>query len=144
MQRRARRALPRTARRLRSSRATAATEIRAACCRPDGAVAARRRLPRASTELVDRATRRGRYQILHAMDLEILEALALGDRGGALAQLLPGSEDHDYFRCIQAQHAGALDDAEAIVTAWPERHGQSMRLETLRTRQLLYRLGAGN
>jgi hypothetical protein len=77
------------------------------------------------------------------MDLEILEALALGDRAGALAQLLPGSEDHDYYRCVHAQHAGALDDAEAILAAWPERHGTSERLETLRTRQLLYRLGTG-
>ncbi|HEY1547105.1 MAG TPA: hypothetical protein VGG28_04770, partial [Kofleriaceae bacterium] len=78
------------------------------------------------------------------MDLEILEALALGDRSRALAQLLPGSEDHDYYRCVHAQHAGAFDDAEAILTAWPERHGSSTRLETLRTRQLLYRLGDGN
>ncbi len=78
------------------------------------------------------------------MDLEILEALALGDRARALVQLLPGSEDHDYYRCVHAQHAGSLDDAEAILAAWPERHGASTRLETLRTRQLLYRLGTGN
>ena len=50
------------------------------------------------------------------MDLEILEALALGDRAGALAQLLPGSEDHDYYRCLHAQHAGTLDEADAILT----------------------------
>ncbi len=78
------------------------------------------------------------------MDLEILEALALGDRAGALAQLLPGSEDHDYYRCLHAQHAGALDDADAILNAWVERHGATPRFETLRLRQLLYRLGAGS
>src|SRR4029078_7918454 len=65
-----------------------------------------------------------------AMDLEILEALALSDdRSAALAQLLPGSEDHDYFRCLHAQHAGALDEAEQILDAWAERHGRSERFE---------------
>jgi hypothetical protein len=38
------------------------------------------------------------------MDLEPLESLALSDdRAAALAQLLPGSEDRDYYRCLQAQ-----------------------------------------
>jgi hypothetical protein len=77
------------------------------------------------------------------MDLEIREALALAeDRATALAQLLPGSEDHDYYRCLHAQHAGALDDADAILHAWPERHGKTERYERLRLRQLLYRVSA--
>ncbi|NVB79162.1 MAG: hypothetical protein HOV81_12245, partial [Kofleriaceae bacterium] len=77
------------------------------------------------------------------MDLEILEALALSDdRAIALGQLLPGSEDHDYFRCLHAQHMGALDEAEAIIDAWPSRHGQNERYERLRQRQEWYRLGA--
>ena len=76
------------------------------------------------------------------MDLEILEALALSeDRSAALAQLLPGSEDHDYYRALHAQHAGKLDDADAILRAWPERHGNTSAYERLRVRQLLYRLG---
>jgi hypothetical protein len=78
------------------------------------------------------------------MDLEILEALALGDRAGALSQLLPGSEDHDYYRCLHAQHAGALAEADAILDGWAERHGATQRYETLRLRQLLYRLGDGS
>ncbi len=76
------------------------------------------------------------------MDLEILEALALADnRAAALSQLLPGSEDHDYFRCLHAQHRGALDEADAILAAWPERHGSTERYERLRIRQDWYRLG---
>ncbi len=76
------------------------------------------------------------------MDLEILEALALADnRAAALSQLLPGSEDHDYFRCLHAQHRGALDEADAILEAWPERHGSTERYERLRIRQDWYRLG---
>ncbi|MBA3539832.1 MAG: hypothetical protein H0T79_09400, partial [Deltaproteobacteria bacterium] len=75
------------------------------------------------------------------MDLEILEALALSDdRTAAFLQLLPGSEDHDYYRGLAAQHAGALDDADTILRAWPERHGQTERYNRLRLRQLLCRL----
>src|ERR1043165_122189 len=76
-----------------------------------------------------------------AMDLEILEALALSsDRAQALGQLLPGSEDHDYFRCLHAQHRGALDEAAKILDVWTERHGHTERYERLRQRQLWYRL----
>ena len=72
------------------------------------------------------------------MELEILEALALStDRRGALSHLLPGSEDHDYYACLHAQHAGDLDAAETILEAWSGRHGHSERLERLRLRQLL-------
>ncbi|MEP6864044.1 MAG: hypothetical protein ABJE66_25675, partial [Deltaproteobacteria bacterium] len=75
------------------------------------------------------------------MDLEILEALALSDdRGAALAQLLPGSEDHDYFRCIHAQQRGDLDEADRIIAGWPDRHGAHSRYRTLTLRQLMYRV----
>ncbi|MBA2540665.1 MAG: hypothetical protein H0V17_13590, partial [Deltaproteobacteria bacterium] len=78
------------------------------------------------------------------MDLEIHEALALSDdRSAALSQLLPGSEDHDFYRCLRAQHTGALDDADTILRAWPERHGHTQRYQQLTLRQLLYRVTAG-
>lgn len=74
------------------------------------------------------------------MDLELREALALSDdRTEALAQLLPGSEDHDYHRCLRAQHAGNLDEAEQILHAWPQRHGHTQGYERLKLRQLLCR-----
>ncbi len=77
------------------------------------------------------------------MDLEILEALALSeDRAAALRQLLPGSEDHDYYACLQAQHRGAFDEAQTILEAWPARHGTAQRYERMRVRQMLYRLGS--
>ena len=76
------------------------------------------------------------------MDLEILEALALSaDRPAALAQLLPGSADHDYYRCVHAQHAGRLDDADRIIDAWAQRHGHDDRYTRLQLRQMIYRLG---
>ena len=75
------------------------------------------------------------------MDLEIHEALALSeDRGAALSQLLPGSEEHDYYSCLHAQHAGNLDEADRILRAWPERHGSTERYNRLRLRQLFCRV----
>lgn len=76
------------------------------------------------------------------MDLELREALAFGeDRARALTQLLPGSEDHDYHRCVQAQHAGRLDEADQVLEAWPQRHGETTGYHRLQARQLLYRAG---
>src|SRR6185436_7903121 len=78
-----------------------------------------------------------------AMDLEILEALALSDdRSAAHAQLLPGSEDHDYYLALHAQHRGALDEADAVLAAWPDRHGPTPGYDRLRLRQLLLRVTA--
>src|SRR3954467_11861726 len=75
------------------------------------------------------------------MDLELVEALALSDdRSAALAQLLPGSEDHDYYRALHAQQRGAFDEAAAVIDAWPERHGRTARYERIQLRQLLYRV----
>jgi hypothetical protein len=75
------------------------------------------------------------------MDLEILEALALSDdRSAALAQLLPGSEDHDYFRCLHAQQRGDLDEADRIIASWPDRHGDNALYRRLTLRQLMYRV----
>ena len=77
------------------------------------------------------------------MDIELLEALALAeDRAAALARLIPGTDDHDYFRCVALQHTGDLDGADAVIRAWPQRHGRGDRYQRLRRRQLLYRLGA--
>ncbi|MEO8846763.1 MAG: hypothetical protein ABI591_11960 [Kofleriaceae bacterium] len=75
------------------------------------------------------------------MDLEILEALALSDdRTAARATLLPGSEDHDYFTCLHAQHRGALDDADQIIATWQDRHGHNASYRRLQLRQLMYRV----
>nr|HEX4315678.1 hypothetical protein [Kofleriaceae bacterium] len=76
------------------------------------------------------------------MEIEVREALALGDRAAALEQLLPGSEDHDYYRALHAQQAGRLDDVDAILGAWVARHGRNQRYQRLRVRQLLCRLAA--
>ncbi len=74
------------------------------------------------------------------MDLELREALAFSeDRDAALGQLLPGSQDHDYFRCLRAQHRGDLAEADKIIAHWAKHHGQDNRYYRLQLRQWLYR-----
>lgn len=77
------------------------------------------------------------------MDLEQLEALALSDdRDAALAGLLPGTVEHDYWRGVHLQHQGRLDDVDPILTGWKRRHGRTDDLYIrLTRRQLLLRAG---
>jgi hypothetical protein len=75
------------------------------------------------------------------MDLEQLEAFALGDREAALAQLVPGTEDHDYHRALLLQERGKLAEVDALLDDWRTRHGYSDRRQRIERRQLLYKLG---
>jgi|JI10StandDraft_1071094.scaffolds.fasta_scaffold01627_4 hypothetical protein len=78
-----------------------------------------------------------------AMDIEQLEALALSDdRAAALARLVPGSEDHDYWRAVELQHRGALADVDALLATWTNRHGDTARRQRLVLRQRLLQAGA--
>jgi len=77
------------------------------------------------------------------MDIEQLETLALGaDRSAARAALLPGTVEYDYWRGIGLQHAGHLDEVDALIDGWPKRHGAAEHLARLRRRQLILRAGA--
>ncbi|MDC0718378.1 hypothetical protein [Nannocystis bainbridge] len=77
------------------------------------------------------------------MDLEHLEALALSDdRAAALAGLLPGTPEHDYWRGVHSQHHGRLDEVDAILSGWKKRHGRTDDFHArLARRQLLLRSG---
>ena len=77
------------------------------------------------------------------MDIEQLEALALSDdRSAAVAHLVPGSEDHDYWRAIALQHRGALAEVDALLATWRDRHGDSEARRRLQRRQRLLAAGA--
>src|SRR3954467_6579839 len=53
------------------------------------------------------------------MEIEELEALALGtDRVAALTALLPGTDEHDYWRGILLQHEGRLDEVDELLAGW--------------------------
>lgn len=76
------------------------------------------------------------------MDIEQLEALALGDdRAAALAGLVAGTEEHDTWRAIHLQHAGALDEVDVMLERWPARHGDTDARRRIARRQLLLRAG---
>lgn len=77
------------------------------------------------------------------MDIEQLEGLALGDdRAAALAGLVAGTEEHDYWRAVHLQHAGKLDEVDALIARWRSRHGHTSTLQRLERRQLLLLAGA--
>src|SRR5690349_18107451 len=78
------------------------------------------------------------------LDLDQLEALALSDdRESALATLLPGTTEHDYWRGVHLQHAGRLDEVDEILAGWQKRHGhEDAHHDRLERRQLLLRAGA--
>src|SRR5688572_31101562 len=77
------------------------------------------------------------------MDLEQLEALALAeDRAVALAGVMPGTVEHDYWRGVHLQHAGRLDEVDEILSGWRRRHGSTdVHHARLARRQLLLRAG---
>ncbi len=76
------------------------------------------------------------------MDIEQLEGLALGDdRSSALAGLVAGTEEHDYWRAVHLQHRGALAEVDALLARWRSRHGDSALRARLDRRQLLLRAG---
>ncbi|MFO0736312.1 MAG: hypothetical protein U0270_10540 [Labilithrix sp.] len=58
------------------------------------------------------------------MELGELEQLALGtDRAAALAALMPGTTEHDYWRGVFLQHEGRLDEVDEILRTWADRYG---------------------
>ena len=66
------------------------------------------------------------------------ETFALAtDRQAALAQLIPGTEDHFYFSCLLRQHERKLDEVPPLLASWVERHGRTDRVLEIETRQAL-------
>src|SRR5688572_18015151 len=77
------------------------------------------------------------------MDLEQLEAFALGDatqREAALAQLVPGTEDHDYLRALLLQERGKFAEVDTLLDEWRKRHGETALHHRIARRQLLEKL----
>ena len=73
---------------------------------------------------------------------ELLESFALGEqREQALAQLIPGTEEHFFLSCLHLQQQGRLGEVEPLLSAWVDRHGRTQALEQMRDRQALLRWG---
>ena len=73
-------------------------------------------------------------------EVGFIEDFALSsDREQALKQLIPGTEDDFFFRCLHLQSSGRLDDAEKLLPPWIERHGRTARVVEMENRQALLR-----
>lgn len=74
------------------------------------------------------------------MDLELLESIALADdRARALRELIPGTDDHYFHWCLHHQNEGALDEVDALLVTWAQRHGETPRAREIRHRQAILR-----
>ncbi len=69
------------------------------------------------------------------------ETFALAaDRAKALEQLVPGSREHLFYACLEAQHRGDFERVEELLAAWRQQHGRGDReLERIELRQALLR-----
>lgn len=66
------------------------------------------------------------------------ETFALAtDRRAALAQLIPGTEEHYFYSCLLAQHEGNLGAVPALLRSWTEKHGRTQRVDEIELRQAL-------
>jgi len=59
------------------------------------------------------------------------------DRAASLEQLIPGTEESYFYRCLHLQNEGALDQVGPLLSTWIERHGRSARVEEIENRQAL-------
>lgn len=72
-------------------------------------------------------------------EIGFAETFALADdRAAVLDELVPGSPDWSYHRCLVLQHEGRLDEVDGELLEWIGRHGDhDPRLDVIRNRQAL-------
>ena len=69
---------------------------------------------------------------------QFIEDFALArDRAKVLAQLIPGTQEHYFYSCLQAQHTGDFATVGQLLDKWIERHGYTDQVEEIRNRQAL-------
>src|SRR5882762_9406325 len=76
--------------------------------------------------------------LVSAADVGFVEDYALAkDRGVALKQLIPGTEDYYYYHGLYYLTTEQYEKAEGLWKGWHERFGQSARLTEIQTRHAL-------
>jgi len=66
------------------------------------------------------------------------ERFALADdRQAALEQLIPGTADDYYYRCLHLQNSGEYDHVGDLLQRWVERYGRTSRVVEIENRQAL-------
>ena len=57
-----------------------------------------------------------------ANEVGFLESFALAsDREAALEQLVPGTRDYYFYRCLHLQNSGRLDEVDEVLKSWIKR-----------------------
>ncbi|MEM8733639.1 MAG: hypothetical protein AAGG44_05440 [Planctomycetota bacterium] len=75
-------------------------------------------------------------------EIDFLERFAFSaDRREVLRDLIPGTEDFFYYHCLQYQNEGQLSEAEAVLTKWRTRYGESGSLVRMTDRQRILTYG---
>lgn len=59
------------------------------------------------------------------------------DRGGLLAELIPGTEEYFFYHALHAQNEARVTDARGFVDAWIQRFGMTGGAKRMLTRQVL-------
>ena len=59
------------------------------------------------------------------------------DRGEALKQLIPGTEDYYFYHCLHYQHQGEFGKVTDLMKLWAQRHGSTQRYHEIENRQAL-------
>jgi hypothetical protein len=74
-----------------------------------------------------------------AEEIRYVEDFALAtDRGEALKQLIPGTEDYYFYNCLHLQHTEQFDKADELLTAWIKRFQYSAKIREIQNRQALF------
>jgi hypothetical protein len=73
-------------------------------------------------------------------EIGFVEEFALADdREEALKQLIPGTRDYYYYRCLHLQNEGRLDELERVLKTWIDRYGHTSRVRETENRLCLLR-----
>lgn len=78
------------------------------------------------------------YSLQAENEIGFLETFALAPkRAEALAELIPGTEDHYYYAALLAQQEGRFDEVSGLLEPWEKRFGKSERWQEISRRQAL-------
>lgn len=73
-----------------------------------------------------------------AEEIRHIEDFALAtDRGEALKQLVPGTEDYYYYHCLYYQQTEQFSKIPELLKLWVRRHGETARVREIQNRQAL-------
>src|SRR5207248_1486375 len=61
------------------------------------------------------------------------------DRAVPLKQLIPGTPEYYFYRCLDLENQGKLDEADQVLAEWIKRHGENERTQEIQNRQALLR-----